>query len=251
MSEAELTRPVQSLRGVGPAVQEKLNRLGIFTVQDVLFHLPLRYQDRTRVAPIGSLELGEEVVVEADIQAADIALGKRRSLLVRIHDGTGGATLRFFHFNAQQQQQFKQYQRVRIFGEARRGPVGFEFVHPEYSFIDEHSDALPATLTPVYPTTEGLAQTTWRKLTDQALQQLEKSQALNEYLPAPLRQQLKLQPLREALFWVHRPPPEVSLFAISEGHAAPIQRLAFEELLAHHLSMQQLRNSVRKNNAPV
>lgn len=252
MTDADLARPVQTLRGVGPAVQEKLNRLGIFNVQDVLFHLPLRYQDRTRVAPIGSLELGEEVVVEADIQAADVALGKRRSLLVRIHDGTGGATLRFFHFNAQQQQQFKQNTRVRIFGEARRGPVGYEFVHPEYSFIDEttHID-LPATLTPVYPSTEGLSQTTWRKLTDQALLLLEKSQALSEYLPDALRQQLKLQPLREALLWVHRPPTDVSLFTISDGQAAPIQRLAFEELLAHHLSMQQLRASVRKHNAPV
>jgi len=251
MTDTDLLRPVQTLRGVGPAVQEKLNRLGIFKIQDLLFHLPLRYQDRTRVAPIGSLELGEEVVVEAEIQAADIALGKRRSLLVRIHDGTGGATLRFFHFNAQQQQQFKQHERVRIFGEARRGPVGFEFVHPEYNFLSEEVEALPATLTPVYPTTEGLSQTTWRKLTDQALKALAQSQALAEYLPEPLRRQLKLQPLREALLWVHRPPAEVSLYSITEGQAAPIQRLAFEELLAHHLSMQQLRNSVRAHSAPV
>ncbi len=250
MTEADLTRAVKSLRGVGPAVQEKLNRLGINTVQDILFHLPLRYQDRTHVAPVGSLEMGDEVVVEAEVQASDIVLGRRRSLLVRIHDGTGGATLRFFHFNAQQQRQFSAGARIRIFGEARRGPVGFEFVHPEYSFITDASETLPETLTPVYPTTEGLSQTTWRKLTDQALALLNESNALAEFLPDALRSQFKLQALREALMWVHRPPAEVSLFTMTNGQAAPIKRLAFEELLAHHLSMQQLRNNVKKHAAP-
>lgn len=251
MSALDLHHPVKLLRGVGPAVQEKLQRLNIHTIQDILFHLPLRYQDRTQLTPLGALELNEEVVVEAEVQAADIAVGRRRALLVKIHDGTGSATLRFFHFSAVQQKQFSSGSQIRLFGEVRRGPAGFEFVHPEYHFIAENAEPLATTLTPVYPSTEGLAQTTWRKLTDQALLILNQSNQLEELLPEALRQQINLMPLRDALNWVHRPPAEVSLFTLTNNNVPPIQRLAFEELLAHHLSMQALRNQIRAHQAPV
>src|SRR5512134_681481 len=129
-------RPVTALRGVGPALAESLERLGLRSVQDVLFHLPLRYEDRTRVVPIGSLRHGDRAVIEGEIQLAEVAFRRRRMLLVRLADGTGFVTLRFFHFSGAQQEQLVRGTRLRCFGEVRRGPLGLEIVHPEYRRAD-------------------------------------------------------------------------------------------------------------------
>ena len=176
---------VTCLKGVGPKSAERLRRLGIETVQDVLFHLPLRYQDRTRVVPIGDLRAGDHAVIEGEIDQAEIRFGRRRSLLVSLSDGSGSLVLRFFHFSAAQKNNLANGCRLRCFGEVRNGPNSYELIHPEYQLITD-SDELQAenTLTPIYPTTEGMHQMSWRDLTQQALTMLEHADhGLQELLP--------------------------------------------------------------------
>jgi len=243
---------VTALKGVGPKNAERLERLGIHSVQDILFHLPLRYQDRTRIVPIGSLRPGDQAVIEGDIDAAEIRFGKRRSLLVHLSDGTGRLMLRFFHFSAAQKAALARGVRLRCFGEVRNGPACYELVHPEYEAISP--DAPPPaeqSLTPIYPTTEGMHQLTWRDLTEKALARLAaEPDALREWLPDTVRARYRLPALGEALQQVHRPPPAIGAALMSEaGHPAQ-HRLAFEELLAHQLSLRVLRARARKVPAP-
>jgi len=151
--------PVATLRGVGPALAAKLARIGLHTVQDVLFHLPLRYEDRTRVVPIGGLRPGRRAVIEGEIQLAEVVFRRRRALLCRLADGSGFLTLRFFHFSAAQQATLVRGARLRCFGEVRLGPAGLEMVHPEYRRTGSaDTPSGPETLTPVYPATEGVQQ---------------------------------------------------------------------------------------------
>ena len=244
--------PVSTLKGVGPKRAGQLAKLGIETVQDVLFHLPLRYQDRTRVVPVGSLRPGDQAVIEVEVEHADIRFGKRRSLLVQVADGTGSLVLRFFHFSAAQKDNLARGARLRCFGEVRNGPTHYELVHPEYQRIDADAPAgVEQSLTPIYPTTEGMHQLSWRDLTDKALALLRGGAGLQELLPLEVLQRLRLPDLPAALLLLHRPPPDVSQQLLSEhGHPAQ-QRLAFEELLAHQLSLRQLRARHRRHSAPV
>ncbi|MGB0466886.1 MAG: ATP-dependent DNA helicase RecG [Pontibacterium sp.] len=251
MKQAFADCPVSELKGVGAALSLKLERLAIFTLQDLLFHLPLRYEDRTRIHPIGSLRPGDEVVVEAEVKVADIVQGRRRSLLCRIQDGTGTLTLRFFHFNATQKNNLKPGTRIRCFAEVRPGSNGLEMVHPEYKRVDEEEVAPVEThLTPVYPTTEGLHQGRLRSLALQALQRL-KQGGLQELLPDPVRQQWQLPELNEAIQYLHHPPADVDTQRLLEGKHPAQRRLAFEELLAHHFSLLKLRAKTREQGAPV
>ena len=144
------TTPVTALPGVGERLAERLARLGIASVADALFHLPLRYQDRTRVRRIGELRPGEEAVVDATVEHASIVHGRRRALVARVHDGTGGLTLRWFHFAERQRKQLVHGARIGLYGEVRHGPAGLEVAHPEYRLLGP--DAAPAVedaLTPV------------------------------------------------------------------------------------------------------
>lgn len=241
--------PVTSLKGVGPKLADKLKRLGLQTVQDVLFHLPLRYQDRTRLLRMGSLRPGMEAAVEGEIELADVVYRGRRSLICRVSDGSGHLHLRFFYFNAIQQQNLARGRRLRLFGEVRFGPVGLEMIHPEYEFIDG-AQAPPAeeNLTPVYPATTGVHQLSLRKLARQAMEQhLEK---IHEWLPPAVLQELQLPTLTEALTLVHQPPPHTPVELLAEGKHPAVLRLSFEELLAHHLSLRRLRARVQTEQAP-
>ncbi|HLD14924.1 MAG TPA: OB-fold nucleic acid binding domain-containing protein, partial [Burkholderiales bacterium] len=243
------TLPVSALKGVGPKVREKLARLGLTTVQDVLFHLPHRYQDRTRLTPIGRLRPGMEAMITGEIELADIVYRGRRSLVVRLADGTGHIHLRFFYFNAAQQNQLVRGARLRCFGEVRFGPAGFEMAHPEYAVLAAGETAQPeATLTPVYPTTEGVHQLTLRKLTQQALERY--LDPIPEWLPPETLAALKLTTLQQALALVHRPPPGVDVAALESGQHPAQQRLAFEELLAFHLSLLRRRARMQAYQAP-
>lgn len=243
-------RPITALRGVGDQLAARLARLGINTVQDLLFHLPLRYEDRTRVIPIGGLRPGATAVIEGEVQLAEVAYRGRRNLLVRISDGTGGITLRFFHFSAAQAEGFRRGARVRCYGEARRGSVALEMIHPEYRLLSgDESQAPDEHLTPVYPATEGVAQGRLRGLTTQALKLLN-DKALTEWLPDSVLQSLQLPDLINSLRYVHRPPPEAPLEALAANRHPAQQRLAFEELLAHHLSLRQLRRAAERCAAP-
>ncbi len=240
------------LKGVGPRIAMRLEKLAIRTVQDVLFHLPLRYEDRTRVVPLGSLRPGAQAVIEADIDLAEIAFGRKRMLLCRISDNTGSLLLRFFHFSAAQKNQMQRGIRIRCYGEIRPGKKGLEMIHPEYTILnDEVVTDVEQTLTPIYPTTEGVHQLKLRDLTDQALALLDGGDVtLQEWLPASLTKKMNWPSLRDAIITLHRPLPDMELDSLIEGKHPLQQRLAFEELLAHHLSLRQLRFRARHHHAP-
>jgi len=242
--------PVTVLKGIGPKHTQRLARLGIGSVQDLLFHLPVRYQDRTRVVPIGSLRLGDQAVIQGEVELAEIRFGRRRSLLVRLADGSGSLTLRFFYFSRTQQATMARGVCLRCFGEVRNGPAGYELVHPEVQCIAEGQSAeVEQALTPIYSTTEGMHQLTWRDLTGRALELLEDG-GLQELLPADILREQCMQPLVGAVRLLHRPPPDQSRQLLSEhGHPAQ-RRLAFEELLAHQLSLRMLRQRRRQSGAP-
>ena len=243
---------LRALRGVGPAVAERLVRLGISRPIDLLFLLPQRYEDRTRVAPLGTLRPGQRVVVEGEIALADVAFRGRRNLLVRLTDRTGQLTLRFFHFSRSQQASLLPGGRLRCYGEVRAGPLGPEMVHPEYRvLVPGQQLPLDKRLTPVYPTVEGLAQFRLRDLTDQALDRVLpelKDELPPMTLPGASGEQA-VPTLADALRYVHRPPPGADLQQLSSGMHPSQRRLALEELLAQHLSLRQIRERARDEAA--
>jgi ATP-dependent DNA helicase RecG len=242
-------RAVTSLKGVGPALAKRLAKLGIANVADLLFWLPTRYEDRTHIVPIGSLRPGMRAAVEGSIELAEVVFRGRRSLLVRLADGTGFLTLRFFHFSAAQQQQLARGVRLRCFGEVRRGKHGPEIVHPEYKNADApDKQAVQDVLTPIYPVTEGVQQGRLRNLTAQALAAVADGD-LPDFLPPDIVEELGLPGLHEALQYVHRPPPDARLDELAAGRHPAQRRLAFEELLAHQLSLRQLRTAIRRDPA--
>ena len=233
------------LKGVGAKAAEKLSKLALYTVQDLLFHLPHRYEDRTRIYPIADLQPHLHSSIQGEVMSCDIQFGRKRMLVVRLSDGTGTITLRFFHFSAAQKNNLAVGSHIRCFGEVKAGKYGFEIMHPEYKAVDfENPQAMQESLTPVYPATEGIKQITLRNLTEQALKLLNKG-GLAELLPEGLYQhQIGLV---EALNLVHRPPPDVALSLFEEGKHPSQQRLIMEELLAHHLSVLKVRQQSHKH----
>ncbi len=243
------TAPVTALPGVGQALAARLERLGIRTIAELLFHLPLRYQDRTRTTPIGELVAGQEAVVEANVEHVEVVRRRRRALVAHLADGTGGLTLRLFHFGARQQSQMTPGARLRLYGEARRGQVGLEMVHPEYHVLGQGTaPPLADALTPVYPATEGLGQAALRRVTGAALARLEQGELLADIAGPAVPGELP--PLVEALRTVHRPPPGAAIAELAAGTHPACRRLAFEELLAHHASLRRLRQQARSQRAP-
>ena len=236
-----LSEALTILKGVGPALAKKLEKLGLFRVEDLLFLLPLRYEDRTQLIKIGALAAGTRCLATGEVLLAEIAYRGRRNLLVRISDGSGQLTLRFFHFSRQQQAQFQAGTHITCFGEVRRGSTGFEMIHPEYRILrDDQRAVMNDSLTPVYPATEGVQQGRLRSLTDQALLAMLKEPPA-ELLPRSVTGKLGMPSLADAIRYLHRPPPDADLGQMEEGRHPCQQRLAFEELLAHYLSLRSLR----------
>ncbi len=237
--------PVTALRGVGDALAERLRALGVENTQDLLFLLPLRYEDRTHIVPLGELRPGQRAAIEAEVQLTEVSFRGRRQLLCRVSDGSGFLTLRFFHFTAQQQQALVRGLRIRCFGEARRSAQGLEFVHPEYrNAATAAARAAEDHLTPIYPATEGITQGRLRQLVLAALEQ-SSTQELPDWLPPPLLTHANMPTLRAALEYVHRPPSDAPVEALLEWRHPAQRRLAFEELLAHHLSLKLLRKRIQ------
>lgn len=230
-----------TLRGVGPKLSERLQRLQIYQVSDLLFHLPLRYQDRTRITPIAALLHNQEQLVEGSILDATIQFGRRRTLRCSIEDESGVLTFRLFHFNKGQQAALQPGRTIRCFGSVRQGRSGMEMAHPEYQLIYKSPPPLEQQLTPIYPMTEGLHQRTLFSLTSQALQRA--LDEVEELLPESLQQQFP--PLQQALQTLHRPDTSATHTTFKRCR----ERIALEELLAHHLSMQQLRKLQRRERA--
>ena len=244
-------QPCSQLKGIGPRLAECLAKCGIHNLQDLLFHLPFRYLDRTRLTPIGSARYGDYVAIEAAIELAQIKFGKRRSLFLRLRDATGAISMRLFYFTKAQEQALQVGMTLRCFGEVRHGPLGKEMVHPEYRLVDPNQiNPVEETLTPIYPTTQGLQQTRMRQLTSQALVALARGGLLDEFLPSELLQQFQLHDLATALQLVHRPPPDAAMDLLLQGKHPAQQRLAFEELLAHQLCLRRLRQLIRQQPAP-
>jgi len=244
-------RPVTDLKGVGTALALKLQKLGITQLQDLFFHLPARYQDRTRLSAMGGLMPSLEAVVEGEVQLCDIQMGRRRALLCRLYDGTGSLTLRFFHFNAAQKNQLAKGAKVRCFGEVRPGPAGLEMVHPEYRVLRAgKEEPLEQALTPIYPLTEGITQQRLRGLILQALQLLG-SQPLEELIPEAELARRNYPALTDAIHYLHQPPVNADQQALLSGTHPAQRRLAFEELLAHNLTLRQARHKIQRFGAPV
>lgn len=239
--------PLTALSGVGAAIAEKLGRIGIHNVQDLLFHLPMRYEDRTRITPIADIRPESFATIEGYVQLAEVQFGRRPILSVTLSDGTSKIMLKFFNFNAGMKNSFATGVRVKAFGEIKRGRFMAEIHHPEYQIIRNNQPLeLAETLTPIYSTTEGLKQASLRKLTEQALAVLNNVQVAellpNEYNPHQYS-------LKEALQLLHRPPPSITPEMLEKGEHPAQKRLIFEELLAHNLAMQQLRLGVKQQFA--
>jgi ATP-dependent DNA helicase RecG len=247
-SDAALT----TLPGVGPALAKTLERLGLRTLQDLWFHLPLRYEDRTRLTPIRDLVPGAPAQVEGRVEAVERGFRYRPQLRVAVGDDSRATLLlRFFHFNSAQANQLVVGTRLRCYGEVRSGALGLEMVHPQYRRVADSEAAVVAEcLTPVYPVTEGLSSTRLAGVIARALQRLPTDAEL-ELLPPDLRTACKLSSLRAALLYVHRPPPDADLARLALGAHPAQRRLAFEELLAQHLSLKRLRARIREHAAPV
>ncbi|GHA43719.1 ATP-dependent DNA helicase RecG [Photobacterium aphoticum] len=241
------TIALTELSGVGAKMAEKLDKIGLRTVQDLLFHLPLRYEDRTRIWPIAQVMPGQHLTIQGEVLSCNITFGKRRMMTVKISDHTGTATLRFFNFTAAMKNSFADGKQVKAYGEIKRGQYGLEIIHPDYRLFSEPTElSVEDTLTPVYPTTDGLRQLTLRNLTDQAMSLLDKA-AVRELLPEGLYD--RQMTLSQALHLMHRPTPDVSLDQLEEGKHPAQQRLILEELLAQNLSMLAVRNKSQQHAA--
>ena len=243
--------PVTALSGVGPALAETLGRIGLNTVQDLWFHLPLRYEDRTAIAAIGDLRHGEQAQFEGVVTNVERGFRFRPQLKVALADDNGDAiVLRFFHFHRSQVEQLKVGTRLLCFGEVRQLGFGLEVIHPQYTRVEADVElAVEERLTPVYPTGEGLGQKRLASVIGKALALLPGDDSI-ELLPPALLEPLHMAPLRDALMYVHRPPPDTDLLRLEQGRHPMQRRLAFEELLTQHLTLRRMRAQVKARRAP-
>ena len=248
-----LDASVTSLKGIGAQSVVRLEKLGIRTVQDLLFHLPHRYEDRTRVYPINTLSVGMVVLTSGIVEYTDILIRGRNSLLCKISDQTGSLSLRFFNFNVKQQSTLSPGTLVSCFGEIRTDyHGGLEIVHPEYKVIHSTYNITEPCLTPIYPLTDGLRQAILRKAIRQAISlTLEKEQCLDELIPEAILEKYKYPSLHDALLALHQPEQQITAVQLQQGNLPALKRLAFEELLAHHLVMITNKQAVKKWQAPV
>jgi len=245
-----LSQSVAILAGIGAQTASRLEKIGIRSIQDLVFHLPIRYEDRTRVYPIGSVMAGTTALVCGKVEYAEILPIGRKSLICRIGDGTGSISLKFFHFTAKQHNALKPGALLSCFGEVRHGFAELEMVHPEYSVITNSDTYITENrLTPVYPLTEGLTQNVIRKAVKQALSLC--NEALVDWIPDCLLKQYDYPSLAAAIQTLHSPDESVSIITLQSGCVPALKRLAFEELLAHHLSLRTIKEKSRRSQAPL
>ncbi|MEQ1560583.1 MAG: ATP-dependent DNA helicase RecG [Methyloglobulus sp.] len=247
-----LKQPVTTLPGIGSRTAENMDKLGIRIIQDLLFHLPIRYEDKTRIYPIATLSAGTTALISGRVEFIDVLPRGRKSLICRINDGSGSIDLRFFHFTARQYTVLKPGTLLSCFGEVRFGYAGLEMVHPEYNIIQHADAAVTEThLTPVYPLTEGLSQTNIRKAVKQVLDLcLAQPKILTDWLPEPILIRFQYPALLAAIQSLHTPEATITLEGLQNGSASALKRLAFEELLAHHLSMKLAKHKAKAWRSP-
>ena len=247
-----LRQPVTALTGIGGRTAANLEKLGIRIIQDLLFHLPIRYEDKTRIHRIARLTAGMTALISGKVEFIDVLPRGRKSLICRIGDGTGFIDLRFFHFTARQHDTLRPGTTLSCFGEVRYGYAGLEIVHPEYTVISNPDTVITEShLTPVYPLTEGLNQDTVRKAVKQALTICNNdSLALRDWLPDAVLKQYQYPSLAEAIKILHAPDTAITIEALQNGNVPALKRLAFEELLAHHLSLKLAKHQAKTWQAP-
>jgi len=230
---------------ISPATLAKLAKLGIHHRADLLLHLPLRYEDETHLAPVATVQVGETVQVQGIITHSEIAFRPRRTLVCRLQDNGDELYLRFLNFYPSQQKQLAVDKQIRAIGEVRMGYYGLEMVHPKCRAVDDDTP-LQQSLTPIYPTTAGLAQNMLRKLIGNALETI----PLTDTLPDALLQRLNLAGIGESLRLLHCPSPDVSASQLEQRNHSAWRRIKFDELLAQQLSMRVHHRERGKRIAP-
>ena len=226
----------QKLLKINEAIASKLDKLGLKNAWDVVLHLPLRYEDETQITPIAQAVMGASCQIEGVVTQQEVKFKPRQQLLIQVCDDAGSVlVLRFIHFYASHQRQMAVGKRIRAVGEVKLGFHGYEMIHPKVR--DADSTVLADSLTPIYPTVNGLQQPTLRRVVQAALQAL----PLQDTLPDVLLRQLGLPHLAESLHLLHAPPPSYTIQQLSDGALPAWQRLKFDELLAQQLSMRLAR----------
>ena len=228
------------------ALRKKLAKIGLHREADLLVHLPLRYEDETRITPVAQAPWGEPVQVEVVVSSCEVQFRPRRQMVVRALDDSGELTMRFFSAYPTQQAALSEGSRVRAFGEVRGGFFGAEMVHPRFHKVAE-GEPLPTELTPIYPSTAGVANSALQKLIGKALAEGD----LSDTLPDELRQHLKLPGLARSLHFLHRPPPGTDLATLHARHHPAWQRVKFDEVLAQQLCLRRAYLARREKGAPV
>ncbi|MEC8569388.1 MAG: ATP-dependent DNA helicase RecG, partial [Pseudomonadota bacterium] len=236
---------VQQLQGVGAAAATLLEKLHIFSTDDLLFHLPRDYEDRSTIIPMNQLVVGRSYLLEGEVRSVDFPPGKKKSLAALLQDDFGKVTLRFYHIYKGLTDRIKMGQRLRIFGEVRVGARGLELYHPEIQVIQQHTPLPKTQLTAIYPSTEGLTQPKLREYIRQALQH--HSDDLSELLPSKYSNGYGL---KQALHYIHEPPIDANMLQLNQGSHPAQQRLIFEELVAHQISLLTRRAYIRQIAAP-
>jgi len=231
--------------GATPAVAAKLGKLGLSCQADLVLHLPLRFEDETRITPIAAALPGEAAQFEATVVSCEIAYRPRRQLVCRIEDPSGTLLLRFLNFYPSQQKALQPGVRLRVFGEPRGGFWGSELVHPRFRILHGDED-LPTALTPVYPTTAGLGQSSLRRLIERALDEVN----LDETLPESLIKRFGLKDFSASVRLLHAPAAGLSAEALAATQRPAWERIAFDELLAQQISLRQAHAARCMRGAP-
>ena len=239
-----MSNDLRSLRGVGPAITEKLSKLDVHNQADLLFLMPIRYEDRTLVTPIGALSHDQQVLIQGRVLLTNIVYRGRRTLLSQLSDDTGMVTLRFFSFSNQQAKNLSRNTLVRCFGRVRKTTTSVEIIHPEYQIINpDNIPPLASTLTPIYPSTKGLSQGKLRSMIKLALDS--QLHSVEELLPKEIADLLHVMPLRESLEAIHSPPKTEQ----EEGFSPAKLRLVTEELIANQLALKRIKRTTQLNKA--
>ncbi len=240
--------PLTQLSGVGGKVVEKLLKLGIGSINDLLLHLPFRYEDRTRLTPIAALREGDKALIEGEIESCEVVVQRRRRLVCQISDNSGSISINFFHFYPSQQKTLLPGKRIQCFGEVKQNGWLPSMVHPEYKILrDNEASSVPDTLTPIYPTTQGVGQQQLQKIIQQAVNIAKRNPELVEdLLPQQIMQRKGFGSMAQSITYLHAPPPDAPLELLEEGEHLSVKRLAYEELLAHNISMREYRSRMLK-----
>jgi len=252
-----LDQSIIILKGIGSKLLERFAKRSLFTLNDLLFHLPIRYQDKTRIIPIADLHVSDHALISGKLIHCEVQTARRSILTCKINDDTGIIELRFFHFKHQQVQSLKraleQGKSLRCFGEIKRNRYSLEIFHPEYQIIESHQ-AIPLanSFTPVYPTTEGLSQHILSSAIKQVLEHLRHHpDDIKDFIPEQVRANISCPAILDALFYLHEPPLECTFNELTEPHNIYRQSLVFEELLAHQLTMKQAYEKQKHLKAPI